>query len=443
MAETALFVSAALLFMLGTIQIGVIGYLQVTSDSAAYFDSRAHVLGVASGSPEQATSTLFPQIPAPNMTALIVPAPTPTIPVDYGYNDPNPNIQQASAVQRHGGASMLQPAQELVTVSLNGVAHILGNALGTYSEVAEPMWQECGTHFDVANVGCSLSNPPADSQTNYFTQGENTPPYMVGYNYMQVCNLTFPWGINSTNLPAQSIPALNTASTPNGTTWQGPCSNGSNNGNGDIGYISEGTAEFLDVTNWSDTGPGGGSGNTGAGIEGACDPNGAAAEASPSDSVPSQNVFEAVAFHQRIYSAIAQYLQSHPYLWQQELNSQLFDYTAANYNNSFIKYGNTIAGDYQFTYTGQRYGNGQPAGQIAIPEPLATASANPTFKNWEGWVDPNNGPGLTNSTTGITDYYNWLVHTVYSWDKVVAGGDPVNGATYTNPTLPDNGCTNW
>jgi hypothetical protein len=453
MAETALFVSAALLFMLGTIQIGVVGYLQVTSDSAAYYDSRAHVLGVASGSPEQATYTKFPQIPIPDMTAAIVPAPTPSIPVDYGYNDPNPAVQTASATQRHGGASMLQPAEELVTVSVNGIAHILGNALGTNAEIAEPLWQECGTHFDVANVGCSLTNPPSDSQDNYFTQGENTPPYMVGYNYMQECNLSPPWGVNTTAFPQASMtyPPLNN---PNYTVpvpgpspaWQGPCSNGSNNGNSYIGYISEGTAEFLDTTNWSDTGPGSGSGQTGAGIEGTCDQGGPAAEASPSDSGQGQNVFEAVAYHQRTYSAIAQFLQSHPYLWQLELYSQLYD-TSFNDDNNFVVYYNMpnheqpLVSQYNFTYSGQQLGTGILPGQIAIPEPLATGTASPTYQNWEGFDDAQNGPGVTNSTTGTQDYYNSLVQTVYSWDKVVAGGDPVNDPTYNNPTLPDANCS--
>jgi hypothetical protein len=68
--------------MLGTVQIGMLGFMQLTTDSAAYFDARANVLTVKAGTPEQNTNHAFPQIPASDITTAVVPAPTPSIPVD-------------------------------------------------------------------------------------------------------------------------------------------------------------------------------------------------------------------------------------------------------------------------------------------------------------------------------------------------------------------------
>ena len=114
--------------------------------------------------PEQYTNQTFPQIPIPNISATILPAPTPSIPVDYGWNDPSPSVQADSAYNRHGGASMLQPEAMQVTVNVPHLVNVLGQGLGVQISSTESYWTECGTHFDIANVGCSLPSPPANSQ---------------------------------------------------------------------------------------------------------------------------------------------------------------------------------------------------------------------------------------------------------------------------------------
>jgi hypothetical protein len=392
--------------MLGTVQIGMLGFMQLTTDSAAYFDSRATVLTVKAGTPEQNTNQAFPQIPAADITTQVVPAPTPSIPVDYGYNDPNPTVRANSAVQRHGGASMLQPAQEQATVSVPGIMQILGQSLGVTGVAIEPEWQECGTHFDIANVGCSLSNPPANSQTNYFTQGENTPPYMVGFDYMQQCSLPQPWGLYTGNNPYQgpnnTMYAFNQAN--EATNWNGPCANGSNNGNSSISYIAMGTAEYLDSSNWSDK-------TTGVG--GACD----------TSLGTNQSAFEAMAYHQRVYATIAEYLTENPYQANVEQQSQQWD-PQLNPNN---QYGSQkFVGLLGLPYNGVR-GSGVDAGSVATPEQITS------FKNWEGFDDATHGPGSN-------DIYNAAVQTVYNWDVPVSAGQPPNDPTYNNPTGPEIGC---
>jgi hypothetical protein len=406
LVETALFVSAALVFMLGTVQIGMLGFMQLTTDSAAYFDARANVLTVKAGTPEQNTNHAFPQIPASDITTAVVPAPTPSIPVDYGYNDPDPTVRANSAVSRHGGASMLQPAQEQATVAVPGIMQILGQSLGVTGVAIEPEWQECGTHFDIANVGCSLSNPPANSQTNYFTQGENTPPYLVGFDYMQQCALNQPWGIYTgpnAHTGANGMYAFNQSGYST-TGWAGPCAAGSNNGNSYIGYIAMGTAEYLDSSNWSDKA-------TGAG--GACDPlNG-----------PNQSVFEAMAFHQRVYATIAEYLTENPYQANVEQQSQQWDPTLNPYN----QYGSEkFLSQLGQPYNGLR-GVGADSGNVATPEAVTS------FKNWEGFDDATHGPALN-------DIYNAAVQTVYKWDIPVSAGQPPNDPTYNTPTGPEIGC---
>jgi hypothetical protein len=451
LAETALFVSAALLFMLGTIQIGVIGFLQVTSDSAAYFDARANVLGVGSGTPEQATHVYFGQIPVPDISATVIPAPTPTIPVDYGYNDPDATVRANSAFQRHGGASMLQPAAEQATVKVPGLIKILGQGLGVDSVASsESLWQECGTHFDIANVGCSLSSPPPNSQTNYFSQGENTPPYMVGFNYMEQCTLGSPWGYYTGTNGASPVTAhgytlggsFNESGAPQYNYWNsnGPCSTSANNGNGNLAYIAMGTAEFLHSANWGNSGHG--SGANGSGISGPCD---TAGSGSNGQEASDQSVFCAIWWHQRVYADLAQYFAKYPYQYYPELYSQAYDYSApagfkANPANQF---GAELSSTNSTTYTAfgnlitlAGFGNGTDAGKVATPETILT------FEDWEGFDDPNYGPGYDSGlvSPATPDRWNKDVQTIYSWDVPVSAGDPPSDPTYNNPTNPLNGC---
>src|SRR5271165_5015655 len=89
LVETALVVGVVLVMVLGAVQIGVIGYLQMTADAASFVNAHQNVVGVSSGSPASATSQVFPQIASSDITTTVLPAPSPTIYVDYGYNDPD------------------------------------------------------------------------------------------------------------------------------------------------------------------------------------------------------------------------------------------------------------------------------------------------------------------------------------------------------------------
>ena len=428
MVETALFVSATLVFMLGIIQIGVLGYLQLTTDAAAYYDARANVLTVSSGTPEQATNNAFPQISIANIQPTAVPAPTPSVAVDYGYNDPSASVRATSQSNRHGGASMMTPEQLQATVDVPGLAHILGKSLGVNGVAIEAKWVECGTHDDIANEGCSLASPGPYSQNNYFTQGENTPPYFVGFNYLQECSLNGPWGEytgqGDSSLDWQN-PAASYASgsdylayfasfsgaPPSGLTvdWSNsgtPCANGSNSGNPNISFLALGVAGFLDSSNWSDTSPGvSGASSTGTG----------------------QAVFEAFACHQREYATIGEYLEANPYQPLVEWQSQEADPTQ-NPNNQVglltNLYDNGNGGAFAAGYPS----NSSGAGTIAIPEIIQS------FASWEGFTDNTH-------YSAHNDIYNGAVQTVYGWDVSVNAGAPKTDPTYSDPTSPEKGCT--
>jgi hypothetical protein len=454
MLETALFVSAALLFMLGTMQIGGLGFLQLTSDGAAYFDARANVLAVTSGTAENATHLAFTQIPAADIQPTAIPAPTPTVPVDYGYNSSSSTEQSASAVNRHGGASMLQPVQEQSTVAVPGLMHILGKSLGVDGTAIEAKWLECDPHFDVSNAAsCSQSNPSATQQTDYFSNGEHTPPYFVGFNYLEQCALgaSGPWGLytgsneNAANYSGFPITSFNgPGSPPSGVTpWNGPCSSGQNYNDSSIEFIAMGSAEYLDAANWQDSSPG---------ASGACDtsklPNPGTA----------QGVFEAAAFHQRQYAIIGEFLSyslQNGGLGYVELSSYYAD-PQVNKQNLYGAYVGTTYGAGK--YTGSP-GNAV-AGNVATPETVDTfanvtnssgmyagtvapgySGSSFTSPGWEGFDTATYYPGDGRGGIGQSDIYNVAVQTVYGWDRPIQQGQPPSDPTYNNPTYPEFGCS--
>ena len=161
LVETALIVSTALTLMLFTVDIGILGFAQVSADAASFVDAHENVTGMTNGTPEAYTAGLFPIISQSAMTTTTVPAPAPNVPVNYGYNAPNPPADSAST--RIGGASMMQPVQLQVTVSPPPLLSIAGQTVGVSSQAIEPKWTECGPHYNVANedVACGSSGAPA------------------------------------------------------------------------------------------------------------------------------------------------------------------------------------------------------------------------------------------------------------------------------------------
>jgi Flp pilus assembly protein TadG len=267
LVETALIVSTALTLMLFTVDIGILGFAQVSADAASFVDAHENVTGMTNGTPEAYTAGLFPIINQSAMTTTTVPAPAPNVPVNYGYNAPNPPADSAST--RIGGASMMQPVQLQVTVSPPPLLSIAGQTVGVSSQAIEPKWTECGPHYNVANedVACGSSGAPANSTATLAT-GENTPPYYVGYNLMTHCMDQQPWG-----------------DTANGAEASCQTTN----------FLALGMGEYLDTNNWGPT-----TANMNPGVSGSV----------------GQSIFYATAFHQRVYANIGQFFATYPTLFQ-------------------------------------------------------------------------------------------------------------------------------
>jgi hypothetical protein len=342
LVETALIVSTALTLMLFTVDVGILGFAQVSADAASFLDAHENVIGVSTGTPEQDVAGIFPIIQSGAMTTTVVPAPTPSVQVNYGYNSAN---NQGSANQRLGGVSMMQPVQLRVTVSPAPFFTIAGQSVGVSSQAIEPQWTECGPHYNVANedVACGSAGAPANSTATLAT-GENTPPYYVGYNLLSHCTDPQPWGDTANGAAHASCQQTN--------------------------FLALGMAAYLDSTNWGPTRT--------AGVSGGYQ----------------SSVFYAAAFHQRVYSNVAQFFSRYPTLFP-----LYYDYSNKIYN------------------------------QLGITS-FSNQPTTGTFTNntaWTGFAVSNTLDPLKADPNGIDE----AIQCVYAWDQTIAQG--YAPATYTEP----------
>ena len=344
LVETALILSTALTLMLFTVDVGILGFMQVSADAASFFDAHENVIGMKTGTPESYTAGLFPIIKQGDMTTTVIAAPTPNVEVNYGYNPPpgqtpDPN----SANTRHGGVSMMQPVQIQVSVSPSPFFNIAGADVGVSSKFIEPRWTECGPHYNVANEDSACGDPSAPPNSAVsLANGENTPPYYVGYNLMMHCEDAQPWGDVA-------------------NSYEAGCQK--------TNFVALGVASYLDVDNWNAVLPGV-SGTYGT------------------------SVFQAAAFHQRVYAHIAQFFASYPKLFP------LYN----TYSNSLLA-------------------------QMGAPYLGAPPTA--AYQNDQGWSGfrLSNQPAniLQNDPLGIDE----AIQCVYNWDEIISSGFPPG--TYKEP----------
>ena len=254
MVETALVMSLVFALALGAVQLGVVGFMQITVDAGAFLNAHQTVIGVQDPlGAADATHQVFPQIDPASITSSVQTAPSPSVPVDYGYNG-TASEQAASANARHGGASMMQPYLQQTTISQVPV-QLFGNPFTVTARASEANWLESVPEWDVANTNYGSPYAAGNTQlnANVFTYGENTPAYYVSFNFVEHCNDRIPW-----------------------TT----CANQD--------YLTLGTAEYLDVYDWA---------NQKAGISGPAN-------------VANTGTFEAMACHQRMFATVADFLAS-------------------------------------------------------------------------------------------------------------------------------------
>ncbi len=370
LVETALVVGVILTMLLFSIQVGVLGFLQITVDAASFVDAHLVSVGVAASmSPQQATSNIFPQIAPSLIASTVAPAPSPSVPVDYGYNSTDAAEQSASATHRNGGASMIEPTLETATVTKPNIFSMFGKSVGVRSQSVEAVWLECGIHANVSNSASGCSPGAASTfQGNYFSAGEHAPPYFIGFDYLHHCNNPQPWT---------------------------SCTNAG------VNFLALGTSEFLhaaageQVGNWANPLPGAG------GLAGT-------------------STFSLMACHQRVYALIAGYFSLFPTLKEYYDTPSINPAGAGQTNAAVVFYslwGTTSAlyPSYTTTRSGMNdFGLGPPIAQNVTGTvqnfDVPTDQNIDTVYGWDNKVAPGTAPGgaLSVGTIPTTPQTNCL-----------------------------------
>jgi hypothetical protein len=213
--ESALVLSAILLLMIGSFHLVLVGYDQIATDAAAFTSARFTGVGDPNGSAKTSTAVSVVN-PSDITTAQGLPAPA-SAPVNY-------NVSQDT--NRHGGVTMIQAAQVATTVLKTNLDGLLvgADSLSVTSTSIAPQYLDFYAHEDVLGQTLNSSAALGNAQ-NYFTGGENVPPYFVGFHFFEYCETPLEGG------PWNSCPSS-------------------------IDFDAVGMAEFLDQDNWARTQPG-------------------------------------------------------------------------------------------------------------------------------------------------------------------------------------------
>ena len=229
--ETALSLTVMLAVLVGGLRLALVGYEQISTDGGAGYDARQTSYTVTdpgdttSLNPGAATIAVYPHTATNTINpSSPLPAPTVSVSTQYGFDQTN---------NRHGGVSMIQPLQQMSTVTNNNVDSLSpwtgGSVLSVTGYGIDAAYLETGVHADVNGDDFNSGQSTTDA-VDYFQHGENTPPYFGGFDYMTYC------------------PVTNVASMTTGTGWTS-CTGG-------IAYRALGLAEYLTTDNWTRTSPG-------------------------------------------------------------------------------------------------------------------------------------------------------------------------------------------
>lgn len=228
--ETALSLTVMLAVLVGGLRLALVGFEQIAADGAAGYNARqtsyTYTDPVTSGSlnPTTATNNVFPRSLTATITAMSpLPAPTVNVYTAYGFNQ---------TTNRHGGVSLMQPLQQMTTVSKSPIDSLSpwvgGSVLSVTGYGVDVDYLETGVHGDISGDSFN-TGAAATAAVDYFAHGENTPPYFGGFNYMAYCP-----NVNDSIVLANA--------------WN-YCPNG-------VAYRALGLAEYLTTDNWTRTQPG-------------------------------------------------------------------------------------------------------------------------------------------------------------------------------------------
>ncbi len=224
LVETALVMSVVLLMMLASINLSIIGFYQMSADAAAFFEAHSSALNRQCGTGAVGNS-LFNRIPTTAFSCTEIAGQTLSVPVT-GYNFQSNNT-------RYGGYSIMQGSQIRTDVDATSASIGLlpgGLQAPILGEAFEPQFDEYGVHYNADSNQTPLSW--FTNRVDYFTEGENTPPYFVGYRIIRMCGDTMTTGSGASTVVTPWSQCVN-------TTWH-----------------ALGLAEYLDTDNWGYTNPG-------------------------------------------------------------------------------------------------------------------------------------------------------------------------------------------
>jgi hypothetical protein len=263
LVESALVTASVLTLVLGMLELGLLGFLQITVDAGAFLNAHQNVIGVNDSlGPADATHQVFPQIQPSAIVNTVQTAPSPTVPVDYNYNGTAAQ-QSTSNVNRHGGASILQPYLSQTTISQTPFT-FLGMPFRVQGQASEVDWLESNATWDATNANYGGAYTPGNNalNANVLKYGENVPVYYMSLDFVYHCATSGAWG----------------------TTSKGVCPNQDT--------LSLGTGEYLENLNWSNgtAGVGGPANSTGPG--------------------GTTGTFEAAACHQRMFATLAYFFEN-------------------------------------------------------------------------------------------------------------------------------------
>jgi hypothetical protein len=368
LVESAIVTASLLTLVLGMIQMGVLGFLQITVDAGAFLNAHQNAIGVndAAGASD-ATHLVFPQIQASAIANTVQTAPSPLVPVDYGYNGTTAQ-QAASATSRHGGASVMQPYLSQTTISQTPFT-IFGQPFLVHSQASEANWLETMPEWGIANTNYGGAYSATNSQydTSAFAQGENSPPFYMSGNWFNHCKTPGVWGA------------------PGSTAGRGVCAApGSTTSTSAV--IPLGVGEYLDTLNWAN------------GVAGVGGPVG-----SPGGSTT--GTFEAAACHQRVYATLT-------YFFENLTENNYGD--AAQFATDPLNYLETTYNPYYYNRTGYT--------------DFSSTSAS-FFGQWPNGATHHTLD--TEATTAIQTIYGWDDQTSYQGNSGLygVGNNPVHPTT--------------
>jgi hypothetical protein len=175
--ETAIILTATLALIFGVIQIGMIGYLQIQCDGAAFI--AAHEYSLGNSSYAQVAAKPSPLIGTPITDQNPPDVASSPIPVTY-------NGKLATA--REGGVSIIMPNHWQATAN---IASSLGSWItNPHGSAVEPSYLVSNNAYDIARAGYAGNAPGVP----FFTQNEYTPDYYVSSHRPVICQQSF-WTI--------------------------------------------------------------------------------------------------------------------------------------------------------------------------------------------------------------------------------------------------------